>query len=282
MPKSSSDLRNTEGRTIASIKTGTGGTGALLIHGYLATPEEMRGLAEHLAAKGLRVYAPLVAGHGTTMREFMRTRWEDWYASVEGALKELQGLCTSVFVVGISLGGVQALHLAAHHPEISGIVALAPAVRFRFNPMREWRKASDMKLWLITLMPWLAALYPGEPSNGQPHFLHTDIRDEEARKEHIFYKFNPTSGVLQMLEYAQHLKKELPQIRQPLLIIHSPQDGSIPVRSSEYVMSRVSSEDRTLDLTTAANSWHVLTEDVDRMMVYNAVSEFITLRTGGE
>jgi len=63
------DLRNPEGREIGAIRLGTGETGVLLVHGYLATPEEMRGLAEFLAHRGLRVYVPLVAGHGTTLRE---------------------------------------------------------------------------------------------------------------------------------------------------------------------------------------------------------------------
>jgi carboxylesterase len=282
MPRLSQGLCHAEGVTIAPIMMGEGSTGVLLIHGYLATPEEMRGLAEHLAAKGIRVYAPLVAGHGTTMREFRRTRWEDWASSVESALIELQHECDSVFVVGISLGGLQALHLAAHHPGIRGIVALAPSVELMFNPRRPWRKASDMKLWLLSRMPWLAVLYKGEPSDCAPHFMHADIRDEAARLRHIYYRFNPTSGVLELLEYARQVKTELPQIRQPLLLIHSPQDGTVPVRSSKLVLASVHSVEKKLDLTIAANSWHVLTEDVDREAVYNAVSGFIARLQGGD
>ena len=75
---------------------------------------------------------------------------------------------------------------------------------------------------------------------------------------------------------------DLPQIRQPLLLIHSPLDGTVPVRSSEYVMQHVNSVDKALDLTTAANSWHVLTEDADREAVYNAVSGFIARIQGGD
>jgi carboxylesterase len=281
MQQPTSDLCHAEGRTISPIRLGGGSAGVLLIHGYLATPEEMRGLAEHLAAQGLRVYAPLVAGHGTTAAEFKRTRWEDWYASVEGALAELQRECSQVFAVGISLGGLQALHLAAHYPELSGVVALAPSVELMFDPQRPWRKESDSKLWLLSRMPWLAKLYTGEPSDCAPHFMHADLRDEPARRHHIYYRFNPTSGVVELLEYAKHVKRELPQIHQPLLLIHSPLDGTVPVRSSELVMAHVSSGDKTLDLSTAANSWHVLTEDVDRESVYNVVGKFIARISGG-
>lgn len=280
--RQATELKNAEGREIGAIRMGAGDTGALLIHGYLATPEEMRGLAKHLAQNGLRVYAPLVAGHGTTFSEFRQTTWRDWHASVESALAELQGECTRVFAVGMSLGGLQALHLAAHHPELAGVVALAPPAVLFFDERRFWRKSSDLKLWALSRMPYLAKLYRGEPSDAVPRFLHADIRDEDARKRHVYYAFNPASGVLELLKYAAHVRAELAQITQPLLLLHSPLDHTVPPKSSEFVLERVGSTDKTLDLETAANSWHVLVEDVDAESVYNAVCEFMVSRTGGE
>jgi carboxylesterase len=269
------DLKNAGGREIGAILMGAGDTGALLFHGYLATPEEMRGLAEFLAHRGLRVYVPLVAGHGTTLAEFAKTTWRDWHASVESALGELQSECAKVFAVGMSLGGLQALHLAAHHPELAGVVALAPPAVLFFDERRPWRRASDLKLWLLSRMPWLAKVYRGEPSDAAPQFLHADIRDEDARKKHIYYRFNPASGVLELLKYAAHVRAELAQVTQPLLLMHSPLDHTVPPKSSELVFERVSSEDKALDTVTAASSWHVLVEDVDAQKVFDAVRGFI-------
>ncbi|OGK11146.1 MAG: hypothetical protein A2Y63_02365, partial [Candidatus Riflebacteria bacterium RBG_13_59_9] len=198
------------------------------------------------------------------------------------ALVELQRECSPVFAVGMSLGGLQALHLAAHHPELAGVVALAPPAVVFFDERRAWRQRSGLKLWLVSRMPWLAKLYRGEPSDAVPQFLHADIRDEQARKRHIYYYFNPTSGVLQLLQCAAHVRNELAQVKQPLLLVHSPLDHTVPPKSSEFVFERVGSADKTLDFETAANSWHVLTEDVDAERVYNAVCEFIVSRTGGE
>ncbi|MCD6283278.1 alpha/beta fold hydrolase [bacterium] len=277
-----SDLKNAGGREIGPIRMGSGDIGALLIHGYLATPEEMRGLAEHLAENGLRVFAPLVAGHGTTLRELAKTSWRDWHASVESALTELQGECAQVFAVGISLGGLQALHLAAHHQELAGVVALAPPAVLFFDERRFWRRSSDLKLWALSRMPYLAKLYRGEPSDAVPKFLHADIRDEDARKKHIYYYFNPASGVLELLKYVAHVRAELSQVTQPLLLLHSPLDHTVPPKSPELVLARVGSADKTLDLETAASSWHVLTEDVDAAKVYSAVCEFIISHAGGE
>ncbi len=277
-----SDLKNAGGREIGAIRMGSGDIGALLIHGYLATPEEMRGLAEHLAENGLRVFAPVVAGHGTTLRELAKTSWRDWHASVESALTELQAECPQVFAVGMSLGGLQALHLGAHHPELAGVVALAPPAVVFLDERRFWRRRSDLKLWVLSRMPCLAKLYHGEPSDAVPHFLHADIRDEDARRKHIYYKFNPARGVLELLKYAAHVRTELAQITQPLLLLHSPLDHTVPPKSSEFVFARTSSADKTLDMETAANSWHVLVEDVDAERVYSAISKFIISRIGGE
>jgi len=277
--RASSGLRNTEGIEISSISLGSSDTGVLLIHGYLATPEEMRGLAEHLAANGLKVYAPLIAGHGSSVRELLKTTWKDWYASVESALAQLQLECSKTFVADLSLGALQALHLAAHHPKLAGVVAMAPPAVLFFDERRPWRRKSDLKLWLISRMPWVASIYPGEPSDRPPRFLHADIRDAEARNRHIYYLFNPARGVLELLKYQRHVRGELSLIRQPLLLMHSPLDHTVPPRSSSLLFEQVGSEDRTLDFETAANSWHVLTEDVDRDAVYERIAKFIQSRT---
>jgi len=40
--------------------------GVLLVHGLMAAPEEVREWAEYLCAQGYSVYAPRMAGHGTS------------------------------------------------------------------------------------------------------------------------------------------------------------------------------------------------------------------------
>src|SRR5262249_50914792 len=62
---------------------GTRGLGCLLVHGFTATPAEMRPLGEALAARGFPVRGVRLAGHGTSVEDLARTGWRDWYASVE-------------------------------------------------------------------------------------------------------------------------------------------------------------------------------------------------------
>ncbi len=58
-------------------------TGVLLIHGYMAAPLEVRGLAEYLNDIGYRVYAPRLKGHGTSTDDLATRNYMEWVESVE-------------------------------------------------------------------------------------------------------------------------------------------------------------------------------------------------------
>ncbi len=61
--------------------------GILLLHGFTASPWEVKELAEYLNKDNITVYGTLLAGHGTSPRDLKKTKWEDWYkSSGEGLL----------------------------------------------------------------------------------------------------------------------------------------------------------------------------------------------------
>src|SRR5215467_3902940 len=97
-------------------------TACLLIHGFTGTPQNLRPLGDFLARRGLTVYAPRLAGHGTSVDEFEQTGPSDWIATVEDGLEQLKRTCSSVFAIGISMGGTLALHLGATRPgDLAGV-----------------------------------------------------------------------------------------------------------------------------------------------------------------
>ena len=71
-----------------------GDIGCLLTHGFTATPQEMRGLGEHLASQSYTVLGVRLSGHGTSVKDMSRTRWHDWVASVEDGYHMLNDMCT--------------------------------------------------------------------------------------------------------------------------------------------------------------------------------------------
>lgn len=88
--------------------------GALLLHGFVGTPAELRPLAAALAADGWLVEAPLLPGHGPALRELPERRTEDWLAAVEAAADGLRAAAPGpLLVVGYSVGGALAVATAS-------------------------------------------------------------------------------------------------------------------------------------------------------------------------
>lgn len=85
----------------------------LLIHGYTGSPAELKLLGEYLNKKGYSVFGVRLPGHGTTPEELNKTNWPLWYDAVRKAHEELSQCCSEISVVGLSMGGLLAMKLAA-------------------------------------------------------------------------------------------------------------------------------------------------------------------------
>jgi len=99
--------------------------GVVLVHGFTGTPYEVRYLGVELARDGFTVRAPLLPGHGTSIDDLDRTRWEDWAEAVERAVDALRVRCGRVAVVGQSLGGLLALHVGSQRKDVFAVGSLA-------------------------------------------------------------------------------------------------------------------------------------------------------------
>ena len=105
-----------------------GGTkGVLLIHGFTGSPSEMRLLGDYLHQLGYTVLAVRLCGHGTNVKELRETNWRHWFSTVENGYHILKGLCSKITVVGLSMGGLLSLKLAAEYP-VSKVVSLSTPI----------------------------------------------------------------------------------------------------------------------------------------------------------
>lgn len=86
---------------------------ALLVHGFLSSPAEMRPLAWSLHRAGWTVRAPLLAGHGPDIFSLPERHGEEWVEAVRVELASLWREHAPVLLVGHSLGGAVAVHAAA-------------------------------------------------------------------------------------------------------------------------------------------------------------------------
>lgn len=236
-----------------------GPIGVLLIHGFTGSPPEMRLVGDYLHQRGFTVSGPLLPGHGTTVEDMNRCQWTDWTSHVEKALADLQARCETVFVGGLSMGSLLTLYLAAHHPELHGAILYSPAV-----------VVADR---LIYLAPVLKHLIPTKPKSDE-----SDMADPEADLRLWSYEENPVFAAHELLKLIRRVRRFLPQVTRPLLIIHSTLDQAIHPNSARYTYDRVGSADK--ELVTLHNSGHCITVDSEWEAVAEKTCEFIQAHPG--
>ena len=102
----------------------------LCVHGLTGTPYEVRPIGEALATAGLRAVGPMLPGHGGECEALARVGHEDWIDAVDLAYSKLANQHERVFVVGLSLGGLLSLWLAAR-VEVEALVVIGTPLHLR-------------------------------------------------------------------------------------------------------------------------------------------------------
>ncbi|MDX3310353.1 alpha/beta hydrolase [Streptomyces sp. NPDC054884] len=229
-----------------------GEVGVLLCHGFTGSPQSLRPWARYLAEQGLTVSLPLLPGHGTRWEDMALTGWQDWYAEVDRELHALRRRCAKVFVVGLSMGGALALRLAAKHGEgVAGVVVVNPA-----------NKVHGLSAYALPVARHLVRTTRG---------IASDIAKEGALESG--YDRVPLHSAHSLRVFLRLVDGELPQVTQPLLLLHSTQDHVVPPADSARVLGRVSSTDVTEILLE--QSYHVATLDHDADRIFEESYAFI-------
>jgi carboxylesterase len=227
-----------------------GPVGVLLVHGFTATTVEVRDLARSLHAAGYTVSGPLLPGHYTQPADLNRVGWQDWVETVERSYAQLAAECSTVVVGGESTGGLLALYLASRHPEISAVLAYAPALRLQISA---WDR-----LRLRLLAPFIP--YVPKPNS-----------DQDTRWQG--YPVNPLKGTLQLLRLQREVRRQLPAIRQPLLVVQGRLDRSVHPAVPEEIISSVNSQ--VCELHWMAHSRHVVLLDDELDQVTQITLDFL-------
>ncbi|HTO07539.1 MAG TPA: alpha/beta fold hydrolase [Myxococcota bacterium] len=223
----------------------------LCLHGLTGTPYEVRPPAEALAEAGFYCEGPLLPGHGTTPLELSRTGWSQWLETVLARHAALAERHERVYVLGLSLGGLLALALAARRP-VRGVVAIAVPL--------------DLG-WLVhRSIPFLKGLVRQLPKTPA-------IRDLEARARHPGYDRMPLAAVHQLLRLAADVRGGLPRIAAPVQGIFSRLDPTVPVRNAHLLMAGLPAGDR--ELFWLERSGHVLPVDFERALLAEKVVGFL-------
>ncbi|MGH2710741.1 MAG: alpha/beta hydrolase [Actinomycetota bacterium] len=237
-----------------------GPSGVLLLHGFTGNPSSMRPLGKWLAARGHAVEGPRFPGHGTHWRDLGRYRWQDWEAEGERALDRLAEKTQGLVVCGLSMGGVMALHLAVKRPDVVNSLVLV-------NPFPRDRR--------IALLPYIWPLVPAQKGVGN------DIAKEAANE--IPYERIPARAIGELAKLLRVTAGEIPAVKQPVLVLRSPQDHVVRKGAVRWMYDRLTTKDK--EMVELPNSYHVATLDHDAEIIFERTHEMaqraVTTPAGG-
>lgn len=231
-----------------------GPVGLLLIHGFTGSPPEMHLVGDYAHRCGYTVSAPCLPGHGTTVADANRYRWQDWVDGVERALADLKADCDKVFVGGLSLGSLLALYLAAHHPELSGAIAYSPAI-----------KLADPRARLVAVLKHVFRQFPKRRKRFSI--------DPEMPSRLWMYDAYPAAATHELIQFIDQVTRVLPQVQCPCLIVYSTLDPDIHPDAAQFAHDRIGSADK--ELVTLHNSGHGITVDAEWETVAEKTCQFI-------
>jgi carboxylesterase len=212
----------------------------------------VRPLAEDLFAAGYTVSGPLLPGHGSQPAEANHYVWQDWAAALEAVLDRLNKHCAKVVIGGESLGGVLALYLASKHPETSGLLLYAPALKL-YTPL--------ISLLARVLAPFLAAKKKpvSIPSPADPLWQG--------------YTVYPLKAMLQLFELQKVVSKRLSLVHQPILILQGAKDRSVHPDVPERIQNSVSSNQ--VEIHRIVNSGHCVLLECEHQQTTSLTLDFL-------
>ena len=236
---------------------------ALLIHGFGATPFDLKPLAIALSKENITVYAPLLPGHGTTIQDFAQSTEKEWISASKQALGKLSKY-RKVYIIGFSMGGAIALDLAAGKAlknKVSGVVLLAPCVFINGQ-----KKLVTPEVAIEYFSRFLLTDYI---INREPSFSF----DKKALMGRPAYDLFPITTLRQLVSLEETARQKLPDVSEPLLVIQSRNDPTVDASGPDYILAHISSKDKGVFWVT--RSGHMLVLDADKARVTRKVEEFI-------
>lgn len=235
---------------------GNNGQAVLLIHGWTATPYELRRLGTFLNKNGFTVMAPLLPGHGTVPRDLENVLWQDWLRAVDKSYHELKNNYDKIFVIGTSIGSSLAIILNENHPEIAGFVLMATPYKIRAEKI-----VSVIGKILALFRKYNTKFYP--PTFGSASTI-TRL---------ISYQSYPIQSALETLDLIRASRSRLSKINQPCFLLQSSSDHIACRNSLEKIYDAISSKVKAKKYISRA--YHTFISDIKNEHVFEEIFNFL-------
>ncbi|MFK8068119.1 MAG: alpha/beta fold hydrolase [Gammaproteobacteria bacterium] len=221
--------------------------GVVLVHGFLASPAELKDFALRLHEKGFSVIGVRMAGHGTSPWDLKDRNWQEWVTSIKRNYEILSPFCDKICVIGFSTGATASLLFAADKPKnLAGVVAVSTPVKF-----------GNKNIVFVPLVHGLNKLISLVKSseNTNPFSLNNSDHPE------INYRHIPVEALYELRLMIDSMTKRLPEIKCPILILHAEKDAVADISGVKIIEKNISSDQLSV-IKIASDRHGLILEDI--------------------
>ncbi|WP_025112403.1 carboxylesterase [Pseudomonas sp. H1h] len=258
----------------AGFVLGSGEVAVLLIHGLTGTPTELRRVAVGLAKAGHTVYVPTLAGHCGGNADLQATGWRDWYESARNTFVGVRRKHRKVYVGGLSMGAVLSMYLAAEHPgQIEGLLLYSTTLRYDGWSINKLAFLTP----LLMKIPFGVHLcsFEEKPPYGIKNerlraIVERQMKEGQSSQAGLLTMEGVTVRELHRLNAV--VKKSMPSITTPALVLHSIEDDITSRWNADYVERKLGGPVTKVLLD---DCYHMITVDLQYRRVVELSADFI-------
>lgn len=254
----------------------------LLIHGITGTPAEMNYLARAIHKAGFTVICNTLPHHCSNLAELKKVTWQEIFQFCKDDLHRLKDEYSKVFVGGISMGALVGIHLAHEFPqEVCGVIALSPTIFYDGWAVHKGQFLISLA-WHIPFLRKAINIRESSPYGLKDEFLRESIRKfysrakvKDASGKSVMFgsPFFPLACLYQHSLFVKVIKKELGEVKSPIIILHARQDDMTSLSNAEYIFKRIGSRDKSL--VVLEDSYHMIVIDREKEKVAQETIKFL-------
>lgn len=251
---------------------GDSGKGVILLHGLTGAPQEMKSVGRVLHKRGFSLCGPMLAGHGGTEADVLKTDWREWVDSAAIAYERFAPEVDEVYVAGICAGGAIGLELCAEYPEIKGAAVYSMLFEYDGWNMPKITLGAPV-IQAVANLPLLRSL-----SFVQPHPY--GFKDERLRglAQNALDSLipgalerMPLGCMYQLYRLARHVEQVGPTIKAPVLIGHAREDDMANLRNAYRLKAALGGR---AEVVVLEDSYHMIHVDKEHARLAELTAAF--------
>lgn len=214
----------------------------LLCHGFTGYPGELIRPGIDLFAAGFDVYCPRYPGHGTSAKDFLASKAEDWIGTAYDAFAYLAQRYDHVSLVGHSMGGAIAAIIADAF-DADALALLAPALVIPSLPVTQVR----------VLRHFVKRRKVAWQADPDYHFHHEGDADDDAFLGSQYWSYQYPKGIWELERVRRQAVACIDHLAADTLSISGGKDPTIPQEASVLATSKSKGVNKHLHIPEAGH-----------------------------